>query len=444
MEKYIPHVAIVGGGLCGLALAIALEKRNVSYTIYERQDSFSEIGAGINIAPNAIAAFDLIEPGLGSLVMALGTRNPNPDVWMVNRLGAPTERYPDAYPIACIAAPGVGHTAVGRYELNNLLASKIDQSKARFKKRLKEIYQSETRVKLIFEDLSEEWADIVIGCDGIHSATRKAILGAEHPSAEPRFTGLAGYRAVFAMDKLIEAIGPDIPTTSCIWSGPGGYVTMYSIEGGKKVNVGFWRDKEEIRETLANERWVLKNQKAALLEDFKHWGPTMQKLMNMVGDDTQLWTSHHHDLQLESYYKGRICLIGDAAHSMGPHWGQGASQGMEDVYVMGEVLAGICSPGDTSVPPSESIQAAFSAWQEVRKPQFEWLVHSSHHAFLWWSAFWRPDLTEKDMLDRHTDAAARLGMIWGANIGRQGEVAKFVMQKSITTAAEQRMRHHRF
>jgi salicylate hydroxylase len=432
MGKHVPHVAIVGGGLCGLALAIALEKRNISYTIYERQDTFSEIGAGLNVAPNAIAAFDLIEPGLGSLVMALGTRNPDPDLWMINRLGAPTEHFPDAYPIAQIMAPGVGHTAVGRYELLNLLASKIDQSKARFKKKLNAIHQNETGVRLTFEDLSEEWADIVIACDGIHSATRMAILGPEHVSAGPRFTGIAGYRAVFAMDKLIEAIGPDIPTTSCIWSGPGGYVTMYSIEGGKKVNVGFWRNKEEIRERLANERWVLKNQKAALLEDFKQWGPTMQKLMSMVGEDTQLWTSHHHDLQLESYFRGRVCLIGDAAHSMGPHWGQGASQVMEDAYVMAEVLAGIPNPVDGSISLSKSVQVAFSAWQEVRKPQFEWLVKSSHDAFLWWSAFWRPDLTENDMLDRRTDAATRLGMIWGANIRRQGEVAKFVMETSIS------------
>lgn len=436
MTKHSPHVAIVGGGLCGLALAIALEKRHLSYTIYERQATFSEIGAGLNVAPNAIAAFDLIEPGLGNTVMALGTRNPDPDVWMVNRLGAPTENFPDAYPIAHIMAPGVGHTAVGRYELLNLLASKIDQSKARFLKKLVGVDQDESGATIRFDDGSSGTADIVIACDGIHSATRKAILGDDHPSAEPRFTGIAGYRAVFAMDKLVEAIGPDIPTTSCIWSGPGGYVTMYSIEEGKKVNVGLWRNKEEFRERLANERWVLKNQKAALLEDFKQWGPAMQKLMSMVGEETQLWTSHHHDLQLESYHRGRVCLIGDAAHSMGPHWGQGASQVMEDAYVMAEVLADITSVDSTTASLPQSVEAAFSAWEEVRVPQFEWLVKSSHDAFDWWAGFWRPDLTEKDMIERQKDAATRLGRIWGANIGRQGEVAKFIMERLLRNAVK--------
>ncbi|KAK6063355.1 mannitol 1-phosphate dehydrogenase [Seiridium cupressi] len=423
-----PEVAIIGGGLCGLALAIALEKRNISYTIYELQSSFSEIGAGLNVAPNAIAAFNLIEPGLGDVVMALSTRNsPDPDIWMVNRLGAPTDRFPDAHPAAHIMAPGVGHTAVGRYELLNLLASKIDQSRARFVKKLISVVQHESGAELSFEDGTTDTAGIVIACDGIHSAVRKSVLGQQHPSAEPKFTGIAGYRAVFTMDKLIEALGPEIPRTSCIWSGPGGYVTMYTIEGGNKVNVGLWRNKEEFRERLAKERWVLKNQKQALLDDFKEWGPAMQKIMGMMGEETQLWTSHQHDTQLDDYFKGRICLIGDAAHSMGPHWGQGASQVMEDAYVMAEVLAQIKAGTNDGIGLNRKIEAAFMAWQEVRKPQFEWLVRASHEAFDWWAGFWRSDLTEVDIEERQKDAAIRLGRIWNANIGRQGEVAKFAM-----------------
>lgn len=430
MASSSPHVAIVGGGLCGLALAIALEKRHVPYVIYELQSTFSEIGAGLNVAPNAIAAFNLIEPGLGDTVKTLGTRNsPDADVWMLNRLGAPTEKLPDAWPMASIMAPGIGHTAVGRYELLNLLASRIDQSRARFTKKLVNVEQNESHATLYFEDGTTDKAGVVIGCDGIHSSVRKSMLGPEHPAAGPNFTGIAGYRAVFTMEKLVEALGPEIPRTSCIWSGPGGYATMYTIEGGKKVNVGLWRNKEEFRERLARERWVLRNQKSVMLEDFKEWGPSIHKIMNMMGEETQLWTSHHHDIELDSYFKERICLIGDAAHSMGPHWGQGASQAMEDAYVMAEVLAQIRWDQKHGEEFSNQVQDAFSAWEEVRKPQFEWLVKASHEAFDWWAGFWQPTLTEDDMVSRREDATTRLSRIWNANIGRQGEIARYAMKR---------------
>ncbi|KAH8197236.1 hypothetical protein TruAng_008594 [Truncatella angustata] len=435
VTKSTPHVAIVGGGLCGLALAIALEKRHFLYTIYELQSTFSEIGAGLNVAPNAIAAFNLIEPGLGDAVMALGTRNPNPDVWMVNRLGAPTDHFPDAYPIAQIMAPGVGHTAVGRYELLNLLASKIDPARARFSKKLVSIDQDQSAATLHFEDGTSDVADLVVGCDGIHSAVRKCMLGAEHPAAGARFTGIAGYRAVFPMEKLVEALGPEIPRSSCIWSGPGGYVTMYTIEGGEKVNTGLWLNKEEFRERLANERWVLRNQKAALLKDFEQWGPAVQKMMSMMSEETQLWTSHQHDVELDSYFDDRICLIGDAAHSMGPHWGQGASQVMEDAYVMAEVLSQV---GSVSTTDNKNlltqIQAAFAGWQDVRKPQFEWLVKTSHEAFDFWAGFWRSDLTDNGIKRREEEASILLSRIWNANIGRQGEMAKCAMTKVLRTS----------
>ncbi|KAI1867682.1 uncharacterized protein JN550_006823 [Neoarthrinium moseri] len=431
------HIAIIGGGLCGLALAIALERRRISYTIYELQSTFSEIGAGLNVAPNAIAAFNAIEPKLGDAVMALGTRNsPNAEVWMVNRLGAPTDRFPDAHAITEIIAPGVGHTAVGRYELLNLLASKIDTRHARFRKKLTRVEQGEDAATLHFEDGTVDAAHIVIGCDGIHSAVRRSLVGNDHRAAEPRFTGIGGYRAVFPMDQLAEAIGPEVARTSCIWSGPGGYATMYSIEGGKKVNVGLWLSKEQYRERVKNDRWVLRKQKAEMLEDCRSWGPSIQKVMRMMGEETTLWTSHHHDMELDSYFKGRVCVIGDAAHSMGPHQGQGASQAMEDAYVMSVVLSQIKDPSCDHMSPLLCIEAAFSGWQEVRKPQAEWVLRTSHEAFDWWSSFWRRDLEEKDIEERSREATFRFRRIWDANVDRQGDVAKYSMLRSLQKAMQ--------
>ncbi|KAI0128350.1 hypothetical protein BJ170DRAFT_621258 [Xylariales sp. AK1849] len=440
------HVAIIGGGLCGLALAIALERRHVSYTIYELQSSFSEIGAGLNVAPNALAAFNLIDPSLGDAVMALATRNsPDPDVWMEYRLGAPTDEFPDAHLVTQISAPGTGNTTVGRYELLSLLASRIDHGRARFRKKLVKIEQvaeegegGDGHATLLFEDGTTDSASVVIGCDGIHSSVRKCMLGPGHPAAEPRFAGIAGYRAVFQMEKLEEAIGSSLAHTSCIWGGPGGYVTMYTIEGGRKVTCGLWLSKEHLRsQFVANERWVLKNQKGAMLEDFKNWGPTVQKLMSMMNEDMQLWTSHHHDIELESYFDGCVCLIGDAAHSMGPHQGQGANQAMEDAYVMAEVLSQIDRfDGEEATGVSTRIKAAFTGYQDVRKPQFEWVTRTSHDAFAWWAGFWRAGLTQADIEERKRDAAVRFSRIWEAGVGRQAEIAKGVMRRTLGQPAD--------
>jgi salicylate hydroxylase len=422
-------VAIVGGGLCGLGLAIALEKRNISYTIYELQSNFSEIGSGLNVAPNAIAAFNLIQPGLGQTVSALGTRNsPDMDVWMVNRLGAPTESFPDGYDVTRIIAPGVGHTAVGRYELLNLLASKINVGNARFNKKLARVEQDISGAKLYFEDGTEDFADIVIGSDGVHSVVRKSLLASWYSPAA--FTGMGGYRFILTMEQVVSVLGPDMAKTSCIWSGPGGYVTMYSIEEGAKVNFGLWTSKENDRARLEKERWVLKNQTPPMLDDFKNWGPSLQGLMSLAGEQTQLWTSHHFDAQIDSYYDGRLCVIGDAAHAMGPHLGQGASQAMEDAYVMAEVLAQIDDAKYANIPLSTRVTTAFRSWQDVRKPQFEWLCHASHEAYSFWAGLWRYDLTKGDLEQHKRDAAIKLDRVWNANIGRQGEVAASAMGRT--------------
>lgn len=317
------QVAIVGGGLCGLALAIALTKRGVPYTIYETRSSFTEIGAGINLAPNSLEAFSLIDPSLGEVIFKLATRNPpgRENIWLSVRLGASTQKFDDAELILDLEAPPTGNTTVSRNEILKEMARRIHPQSARFNKKLKALEQTIGGVILSFEDGSKEHASLVIACDGAHSTLRRLILGPDNPASYARYSEMGVYRAIFPMSKLEDAVGVDMAHHSHIWSGPGGYIIEYPINGGRDVNVGFWPWKKGDWNQKA---WVVDNQRPQLMSDFKAWGPTVQRILALTGNDTQFWATHHHSAKPEHYFDGRAIVIGDAAHSMGPRKYSGA------------------------------------------------------------------------------------------------------------------------
>lgn len=229
------HVAIVGGGLCGLALAIALDRRDIPYTIYESRASFTEIGAGINLAPNSMEAFNLIDPSLGEVIFKLATRNPPglETAWFSVRLGAPTRRFEDTKLVANIEAPPTGNTTVSRNELLKELSRRIRPENAKFNKKFTAMEQSSKRVTITFEDGTEESASLVVACDGAHSTMRRLIVGSESPTASAEYSQVGVYRAVLPVSKHEEAVGADIARSSHILCGPEGYILMYPINGGK-------------------------------------------------------------------------------------------------------------------------------------------------------------------------------------------------------------------
>ena len=120
------HVAIIGGGLCGLALAVALRRRKISFTVYESRGSFTELGAGINVSPNSRTAFSLIDPALTEAFYMNAARNSSPreGLWFDIRLGAATETRQDGETITSLMAPPIGNTCIGRNDLLQILAEK--------------------------------------------------------------------------------------------------------------------------------------------------------------------------------------------------------------------------------------------------------------------------------------------------------------------------------
>lgn len=234
------HVAIVGGGIAGLSLAIALHHRDISVRIYEQATAFAEVGAGVSFGPNAVEAMKLCHSGIYDAFKKVCTQN----------LWAAKEKvwfdYLDGYTrneaeynassegngkkrqnIAFTITNSLGQTGVHRAHFLDELVKLVPNEIAEFNKRLESIEERSGDGKLVlkFADGAEGEADLVIGCDGIKSRVRQIMLGENHPSAHPSFSHKYAYRGLVPMDKAIEAIGEELASNSCMHVCPASYLS---------------------------------------------------------------------------------------------------------------------------------------------------------------------------------------------------------------------------
>lgn len=411
------EVAIIGGGLCGLALACALSKRSIPYKIYEARSSFQELGAGINIGPNTSQAFRLIDEPLADAFFALSSGNPpgKEEVFVQMRCGVPTDLYSDAALLTELMAPPIGNRTVGRNELLQMLAEKAGMEHAVFDKKLVAFEQDDQSVRMQFADGSEATASVLIACDGIHSAVRAAMLPPNDPAAYPKVSGHGAYRTVLPVDKLEAAVGSEMARTSLILLGPDAYIIMYPMDHGKHVNVGFWCAKPN---TKGRRGWMVPNQGAAMRKYFARWGETVHRIMDLMGNPP-FFATHHHSVQPESCWKGRVCFIGDAAHAMPPHLGAGAGQAIEDAFVMSEILQAIGGENFSH----HAIEKGFQAYDAVRQPRSQRVLEASTGAFDFWTTFGSPYLQNGDIEGFVKESRGRIEWIWNVDLAAHASEA---------------------
>ncbi|CAK3994470.1 FAD NAD(P)-binding domain-containing [Lecanosticta acicola] len=429
------HVAIVGGGLCGIALAIALKKRNVSFTLYESRSSFTEIGAGLNLGPNGLRALQAIEPSLRDKIFALATRNQSPeeDTWMWFKYGAASGDHQDGETFMKIMAPPTGNTTLHRQEFLQALADEMGEEHAKFNKKLLAYEHQDNGVLFKFADGTEGSASILVGCDGIHSRVRTAMLGRDSSLSKAHYNQDGAYRAVIAMEKALEAWGEDA-RKSQVSLGPNGYFIYYPVSGGKAVNCGAWCRKEG---TWDQDEWVLPNQGDQLFrEDYNDWGPRIQKMLRLFPEDPSFWAAHQHLRQPESFTDGRTILIGDAAHAMPPHQGAGASQAVEDAYVTAEVLGQLQRDCGSSLT-EEAINAALLAIENVRKPRFSKVQEYSTSSGPLWYSFFEQRLEGEALEDWIREVKEQLLEIWDVDIVSEAKIARHILKKKLDKGSTQ-------
>ena len=215
------EIAIIGGGIAGLSLAIALLNRNIPVKIYEQAPKFGEIGAGVSFTPNAVQAMDICGPGVYRAYDKVATRNgwaSKADVWFDYLDGTASVEGKHQKPEFVIRNQ-MGQNGVHRAHFLDELVKLVPDGVAVFGKRLVGIEQPENgegKLTIRFEDGSVAEADAVVGCDGIKSKVRAAMFGADSPIARPVYSHKYAYRALVPIDQAIEVLGEENAMNACM------------------------------------------------------------------------------------------------------------------------------------------------------------------------------------------------------------------------------------
>lgn len=340
----VREVAIIGGGLGGLTLATSLLQRSIPVQIFEQVSELREIGAGVAIGGNATRLLERLGVDLGMVANvppALEFRRwkdgsliwSHPiGEWYQEQVGAP-------------------YLTIHRGTLHRLLAAKAPRERVHLNHRLVDIVDDVDGVRLQFENGEEVVASIAVGVDGVHSVARRYVVG----DVRPVYSGEIGFRGVIPIER--SQFLPN-PTSLHIWCGPGTHVVYYGLDDGSLVNLLAVYAPERLPEWTRRANRISGTREEALriFEEYS-WDDRILDLVRNIEGDMNFWALL--DLpRLASWSRGRVMLLGDAAHAPLPHQGQGAGQAIEDAYALGWLLAEV---------GLENYRLAFEAYENFRK-----------------------------------------------------------------------------
>lgn len=239
------HIAIVGAGLGGIALAIALGRHGISYTLYESAAAYATVGAGVGIGPNALRAMDSIDERFRAEFekVCIGNLTPGKEHVMMEAAmiedGLGEKRGWKSTPWG---SKTYRRTAAHRKDLLDIMTALIPEGSVKFNKRLSSIFEADDAVELTFEDGETARVSAVIGCDGVKGFTRGYVLQNHPEEIQPVYAQQYAYRAVLPLEKCREILG-DLANDARMYFGKDVNLSTYVISHGREVNVvGFVRN----------------------------------------------------------------------------------------------------------------------------------------------------------------------------------------------------------
>lgn len=337
------RVAIVGSGIGGVALSIALARIGCEVTVFEQASRFGRVGAGINLTPNAVRILDFL--GAGERLRRSAAA-PSARVSKQWDTGSETSRLPLGDSAERVY--GAAQLTIHRADLLEALEALIPPGTVRFGKRLIDL-EEHGAVHLRFADGSEATADAVVGCDGIHSTVRGALFG----EAEPVFAGMSAFRSIvpasrvrpYETDAFVKWWGPD----------PKSQIVTMPINRGEDLFIFATVPEDGWR----HESWSMSGDVAEIRERYADYCEEARRPIGAI--ETTQKTALYDREPLERWSAGRVTLLGDAAHPMMPFMAQGAAMGLEDAAVLMRVLDGIRDPA--------GVPCALRRYEEVRRPR---------------------------------------------------------------------------
>jgi 2-polyprenyl-6-methoxyphenol hydroxylase-like FAD-dependent oxidoreductase len=343
---------IIGGGVAGPALSLFLKKAGISSALYEAYPHTGGVGGGLSLAPNGMNVLD--ELGLADKVKARGT------VALENCFRSETGRV-----LARIdnGSKKYGQPAVTmrRADLHEVLAEEMQRQgiAVAYQKRLKDISYASDREKVVahFADGSSADGDILVGADGIHSQTRQSVFP---ESPKPAYVGIIGIGGFVPLSALPGISDRDRQTLNFTFGRRGFFGYCGSRPDEMMWWSNLWREKELTKEEL--DAISIETVKQEMLAIYGRYHDPIPRLIAHTGPPVKL---NIYDIQtLPLWHKGRVVLVGDAAHAVSPNAGQGASMALEDAICLAKMLRD--AQGDHEL--------AFERFERERKPRVERIV----------------------------------------------------------------------
>lgn len=347
-----PRIAILGGGIGGLAAGAFLHREGILATVYEQAPELTQVGAGLVVAPNAARLLRRL-----GVIDDFAARAVRLDIgWEFRRWRDGTVLSAEDLASACERLYGEQTYTAHRADLLEVLRSAVPDGRVRLGRRCVELTAREDgRPVLGFADGERIEPDVVIGADGIHSVVRSAI-------AEPSpaaYSGICAFRALVPYERAPAFARRDAQT---LWIGPGHHLVHYPVSAGRLVNlVAFAPAGDD-----AVESWTATATVEEFLTEFEGWDPRLTDLIRAAGTPGR-WALLDR-APLPRWSKGPVTLLGDAAHPMFPFFAQGAAQAIEDAAVLARCLA-----DDLGDPPR-----ALRRYQRLRIPRTARLQEISH------------------------------------------------------------------